>query len=274
LIDNKGRFFIFNSKVEAAQKLEQIRAGMGNAVYEVIRIIDGVPLFLEDHYIRLTGSLSLLGFGVSITVDGLREQIDTLVCANEEHNCNIKIIVYAGHPSNQYLLYVSSSYYPTCEEIEKGVKVSLFEWERNSPNIKLLNKNYKDEVGKYMQDTGSFEALLVNTEGKITEGSRSNAFFVKGCKVYTAPGEYVLKGVTRKYVIDTCMKLGMEVVETLADIHLLDKFEGLFISGTSIKVLPVYDVGGHQYKSGTHPSIVSVRDQFNKLIDDYIMEHR
>jgi len=272
--DNAGSKHILNNMLEDADKLKYLDLDKGNAVYEVIRIIEGVPLFIEDHYERLKNSLDLLGLDLTIGEQELGIQIRRLVNANKLKNCNVKVVVYHEGSLQNHLMYISRSYYPSAEEVQRGVKVGLLKLERKDPNIKLVNKIYKDKVSRSIEENNVFEVLLVNEGGNITEGSKSNVFFVKGGKVYTAPGDLVLKGITRKYVIDACKAVGHQVEEALINVDSLNDIEGLFISGTSIKVLPVSDVGDYKFKSSVHPVIVAIRDQFDRMIEEYILEHK
>ncbi|MDK2800891.1 MAG: branched-chain amino acid aminotransferase [Clostridiales bacterium] len=274
MVDNAGTLYILNDTLEPVHKLESMNTSQKHAVYEVIRIIKRVPLFLEDHYVRLKRSLNLLGLDLNITIQTLKQQIQKLVDANQQLNCNVKVMIYSESDIQNCFLYISKSYYPSMQEINAGVPVHLVYLERENPNVKLMNQTYKDIVNKKIKANNVFEVLLVNSKNKITEGSRSNVFFVKGSNVFTTPSEYILKGITRQYIIDTCKKIGLTVVETLTSVDELCELEGVFISGTSIKVLPVSNVDAYRYNSSVHPTITAIRDAFDKLIDDYIDKHK
>ncbi len=273
MIDNAGSLYIVNDRLIEQRELSGADI-TDSVVYEVIRIIDLAPLFFEDHYMRLKNSLSILGKELEFTKQQLAYSIQKLVKANNLVSCNVKVVIFYEGNIQSCLAYISKSYYPSSEEINRGVQAALFNWERKNPNIKILSAEYKRAVSEKLAEGNYFELLLVNSAGKITEGSKSNVFFVKGTKVFTAPGEYVLKGVTREYIINVCIKLGMELVETLIDVDLLDKMEGVFISGTSIKVLPVSGIGSVKYSSGDHPTIVLIRDQFDKLVNEHVEKSR
>ncbi|MDP4093759.1 MAG: aminotransferase class IV [Bacillota bacterium] len=245
-----------------------------DTVYEVIRIIDGVPLFLEDHYERLTGSLKALGLKPAISLNELASRIKKLAKANSLTNCNAKLNVFVKAGKQNLLIYISKSYYPGQEEISKGVKTGLIHLERNNPNVKQINHSYKEAAENKIKEIKAFEVLLVNQEGKITEGSKSNTFFIKGNKVFTSPGEYVLKGITRQYIIDACRQLNLEVVEALTDVIELGALDGLFISGTSIKVLPVSLIDEKSFRSAENSVITAIRSRFDKIIDDYIQARK
>lgn len=271
--DNVGHIYILNDSLKHESDKVSINYGE-NVFYEVIRVIDGVPLFFEEHYQRLKSSLSMLSLKLNYAKQDLKASIKRLLEANKLSNCNVKINVFEGEGKQNSLLYISKSYYPPQEEIDRGVSVSLLNWERSNPNAKLINSSYKEAVSKRLAETNAFELLLVNDGGKITEGSKSNVFFVKGSRVFTAPEEYVLKGITRQYIIDVCNRLELEVVETLINTDSLNEMEGLFISGTSIKVLPVSNIDDKCYSSSKHPTILDIRNQFDRLIEEYVLRHK
>lgn len=273
MLDNAGDFYILNSSLKSTGESIDTE-NVGKVFYEVIRVIDGVPLFFEEHYQRMKSSMSASNMELVFAKQDLKASIRSLLEANKLKNCNVKINVFSIDGNQNCLVYISKSYYPPREEVERGVKLSILNWERNDPNVKVVNRTYKEAVSKRIEETGAFEVLLVNNDGKITEGSKSNVFFVKGTKVFTAPGEYVLKGITRQFIIDVCNRLELEVVETLINKDSLREMEGLFISGTSIKVLPVSNTDDYKYNSGAHPTIVDIRDQFDKLIDEYVSKNR
>lgn len=266
MTDNVGGFYILNGSVLPADGIKDIDAVKYKVVYEVMRIIDEVPLYLEDHYKRL-------GLTSDLSMEELKLETKRLVQENDLKNCNVKLIMYHENGKQNYMLYISKSYYPSKEEVEAGIHTSLFQWVRNDPNAKVLNVKYKQEVSRRMAESNAFELLLVNGEGKITEGSKSNTFFIKGSKAYTAPGHLVLKGITRQYIIEACERVGVEVIEELVAVEDLINIDGLFISGTSIKVQPVASVDSMKFNSGSNPVIVSIRNEFDRMINEYIKSH-
>lgn len=270
MIDNVGAMYITNDSIEPVEKMPGFAMGNARNVYEVVRIIRGIPLFFEDHYLRLKNSLDLLGEEIKLSQRELKKQMEKLVSANRLKDCNVRLVVYLSGEEQNYIMYISKSYYPGNEEIEKGVKTSLLQLERENPNIKIGNEEYKELVARKIKEKDVFEVLLVNETGKITEGSKSNVFFVNGSRVFTTPGEYVLKGVTRQKIILVCKMLELELIETLISVDSLKDIEGAFLSGTSIKALPIADIDRHSYNSGAHPTITAIIEQYNKLIEDYI----
>lgn len=290
--ENAEAFIIVDGKTDDFSRLLEIQQNseMGKdknskskMVYEVIRLIDGVPLFFEDHYERMTHSFAVAeGKPASgptnrnslISSKGLRKQINQLIEANNKRNCNVKFIAFTGDSQYNTVGYISKNSYPTAEMVSCGVPTKLYWIERENPNIKLVDLDYKEKINRIKSENGVYELLLVDRNRNLREGSVSNLFFVKDNVVYTAPAEKVLKGITRKYIMETCIDSGYPVKEEFTTVDELDEVEGVFISGTSPKVLPICSIGDREYSSAQHPVIVKIRDTYDRLLQEYIDKHR
>ncbi len=271
--DNAGKYVIHNGAVreytdKVGCELAQIT---GRAAYEVIRIINGVPLFFEDHYDRLTGTFNAVGRQLSISFSQLGDLIRMLLEKNESRDCNVKVSIF--YELDQQLIYISKSYYPTQEVADAGVNTGLLQIERENPNAKIINKSYKEAVARKIAEGGFFEVLLADSKGRLTEGSKSNLFLIKDGRVLTAPGKYVLRGITRKYVFEACQNAGFEVVEQFVAADEIGQTEGAFLSGTSIKVLPIKIVERLELNSSANPVIAAIRREYDTILEKYIDEH-
>ena len=271
--DNAGKFYVLDDALKDASDFIQVDTKSGRTAYEVIRIIKGVPLFYQDHFDRMKGTFEAIDRPLEMDAGQLKKAMKKLLQANEEENCNVKVVVFDEKGQQRKLAYISRSHYPSEEEANKGVKAGLFKIERQNPNAKLINQAYKDAVNAKIKEGGYFEVLLEDNLGRITEGSKSNAFFVKGNSIFTAPGQFVLKGITRKYVFEACKNAGFEVVENFIDAESLCQVEGAFFSGTSIKVLPIKTIGNNTINSSANPVVAAVRREYDQLLEKYIEEY-
>jgi branched-chain amino acid aminotransferase len=201
--------------------------------------------------------------------------IKKLIEANNVKNLNVKLLsAYEEGKKETFLAYFIESYYPDEKVYREGIHTILYHYERKNPNAKVLNVSFKDEVNKKIKEMNAFEALLVNKEGYITEGSRSNMFFVRGEKVFTAPKGEVLLGVTRKHIINVCKELNIDVVEENINIKDLDKIDGGFMSGTSVNVLPISSIDDKKYSSADNNLIKAIQDGYLNLVKNYIEEKK
>ena len=214
------------------------------SVYEVIRLSGGRPQFLQEHYDRLERSLASMRIPVPFTRDELAGCIAQLAEESgiKDHNIKVEVDV-SGHST----MYLNPTHYPSAEQYEKGVRTGLFKGERKNPNIKMMDRELRDATDKAIKSGGLYEVFLVNRDGIIAEGSRSNVFFIKNGEIYTSPTDTVLPGVTRTVIIRILEDAGIPLHYRAIKQDELNSFDAAFISGTSPKVLPVAAIGDTAY---------------------------
>ncbi|KUO72502.1 MAG: hypothetical protein APF77_12005 [Clostridia bacterium BRH_c25] len=268
-------FLISNSKVVPVSEAGLLSANSSGTIYEVVRVLSGVPLFLERHMERLEASAKLVGCSVSSIAGKIESSIRELIKVNGSPEKNIKIIVYNLKSNTpDYMAYFIHSSYPSAEEYHNGVHVILLQEERTNPNAKVVNLRFKEKVSAAMSDSNAYEALLVNNENEITEGSRSNIFFVKGDTVLTAPKGNVLIGITRVCIFELCKELEIEIVERPVSVSTLDNMDGVFMTGTSPKLLPISTIDDMRFCSAGNHVIRALMKGYDDMLDDYIIKSR
>ena len=265
------KFYMVNGKLESTNNMEIFKKIERSPIYEVIRVIEGVPLFLEEHLKRMRKSAYIINYPIERTDKEIEEDIERLILQNEVKNLNIKLLCVDIDGIGQvFLTYFIESFYPPVEYYQKGIHTILFHYERENPNAKVQRISFKEEVARQLKEKKAFEALLVNKEGYIPEGSRSNMFFVKGKTIYTAPRGDVLLGITRKYIFDVCRELNIKVVEENINVKDLDKIDGAFISGTSVNVLPISSIDDIKLNSVNNNIIKEVNKAYIDKMEEYI----
>ncbi len=269
------KYLICNGSMIDRESYKPCNDFAANIVYEVIRVIDGVPLFLEEHMDRLVKSSEMISMDIRPLSGSIASNIKKLIEVNNKPAKNLKILVYKGDKSYiDYSIFFIQSNYPQPELYEKGIKAILFNALRENPNAKVQNSGLRERVNKALSESSAYEALLVNEAGEITEGSKSNVFFVKNNSLYTSPKQEVLLGVTRTRVIELARSLGIEIIEASIHKSFLEKCDGLFITGTSPKVLPISNVDEFNYESSKNETILSIMKAYDSLIEDYIKRHK
>jgi branched-chain amino acid aminotransferase len=218
--------------------------------YEVIRTREGVPLFFDDHMKRLSEGISTRyesGGDISLRV---RDGLDALVARESFPEINVRVTVtFTGQDYSLHICYIPSSY-PDEEMITRGVRLIFYHAERFDPGVKILNTRLRLSVNEELARKRAYEALLVNSDGLITEGSRSNVFFVTGSgAIHTAPDKMVLSGITRRYVTEIIRQEGYELVYEAVGESEIDHFAAVFITGTSPMVLPVNSIDKQHYEA-------------------------
>ncbi len=237
-------FFMLNGELLPVSLFEQHFLPPAFYSYEVFRTDDGVALFLEDHLQRFFGTARLAGFNPGRDEKGMQELIYRLIRKNSPGEGNIKIAAYPDRDGKlQLFIYFVVHSYPTAEQFRNGVKVELFHAERENPNAKVMNVSLRIETDSIKENQEVYEVLLVDRNGLITEGSRSNVFFIRNNSLITPPSGTVLMGITRKQIMDLCQENDIPVLEKHVHHSEIGSFDGLFISGTSRRVLPVKQAG-------------------------------
>jgi branched-chain amino acid aminotransferase len=124
----------------------------------------------------------------------------------------------------------------------------------------------KDVVSRYTAIKQVYEVLFYNGQGLLTEGSKSNLFFIVGNDVVTAPGDMVLKGITRKYVIQVIRERGFNLIEKAVHVFDVLKYDAVFITGTSPKVLPVNEIRACCHADVQHPVLREIMQGYNEVL--------
>jgi len=268
-----GRYYFLDGNIHPVEHDEEIAAGEVS-FYEVIRTRKGVPLFFDDHMKRLSNGISTRYDLRDDITELITEGLDALVRQETFAEINVRITVsFIGQEHSVHICYITSSY-PDKETIHHGVPLIFYRAERFDPGVKLLNNRLRLSVNEALVMKKAYEALLVNKEGLITEGSRSNVFFVNAKGIlYTAPDSMVLPGITRKYVIDICRMEGYELVFEAAKASELSDFQSAFITGTSPMVLAVKSIDNHLFRTD-NDILNRLSILYSQLADDSIIKYQ
>ena len=236
--------------------------------YEVVRLMDRKFLFLQEHIDRLQRSLKdseLIFPGTN----EIQESLRLLQVNNSFTEGNIRICIQPYSANHSTLLcYFIPYFYPEVCMYMSGVQLVSYPHVRPNPGIKKWDDNFRVSVNEYIRDHGVYEAVLHNAQKQITEGSRSNIFFINPLNQLITPPELsVLPGITRKYVLKICSSEDIVVIERPISMDDLEEMPVCFISGTSPKILPVWQLDGFQFKVG-HPILKLLMEQFELLIKE------
>lgn len=237
-----------SGKIITKEQLEKLLQEDNAKIYEVIRVINKKPVFLKEHFDRMKESIHLSKVEGSIDFEGYKKSVELLINENKFENCNIRVSYYYNEIKVN-LFYFIESYYPSSEQFKEGVHTVTAKVHRDNPNVKAFQKNFKEKVQQIMDENNAFEAILINDDDTVSEGSKSNIFFVKNNQLVTSPDKAVLLGVTRNKVIEVCENNGIEVEKRVIKFEELDGFDGAFITGTSNDVLPIRSIDERIYKS-------------------------
>jgi branched-chain amino acid aminotransferase len=255
----------------------------GDGVFEGIRVYSGNVFRLENHLKRLYESAHSIMLTIPYTLEEMTQIIVETIRMNELRSAYIRVVVSRGQgnlgldPSSCSMPRViviaeELSLYPK-ELYERGLKVGSVATRRNrpdvlSPQIKSLNYLNNILVKLEANQAGVDEALMLNDQGYVTEGSADNIFIIKNDVIYTPPVYLgALEGITRNAIIELARENDYEVKEqpfTRHDVYIADE---VFLTGTAVEVIAVNEVDTRQIKDGKPGPITNhLLSEFRKLV--------
>lgn len=233
------------------------------SIYEALRIIKGHIVHLDDHLARLKSSAAAIHLEIPFSDDNIERWIDKLIANDNICDATARILVIGGDYPALFITYQDLISYPD-SYYENGVKCEFYFGERFLPYAKTSNLLMSYIALEEAKSKGAFEALLVNKDGLITEGTRSNFYAILENKLYTADDSQVLSGVTRIAVLKAARLLGLEVVYEAPRYDDVDSFDGVFLSATSMAAMPISEIGGKKMSTKAHDTIIKIKDLVRK----------
>lgn len=262
-------FFIFDQKISNNSELIDKIPKDALSIYEVVKVIDGVPLFLEEHLDRLHHSAKLSEKKISIDDLIIAQNIHQLIEFIQIKRGRIKFSVYFHSSGNHFYVKQAEDIEITQNQYMRGVKIKSFNFERLNPEAKVLNLNFNQTVLEIKNQYDVFEVLLIKDFKKVTECSRSNIFFIKDNSIFKARSIDILSGITGMHVLNICKQNSIPVIEKDIYINDLNTFESAFITGTSPGILAVSKIDKQKYSvNNTIRQFIS--DHYFSSVDNYI----
>ncbi|OMF25763.1 branched-chain-amino-acid transaminase [Paenibacillus peoriae] len=256
----------------------------GDGIFEGIRIYNGNIFKCKEHLERLYDSAKSIQLNIPLSPDEMLEAMAETIRLNEMRNGYIRLIVSRGagnlgldplrcEKASVIIIVEQLAIYPE-EAYLTGLKTISVSQRRNIPdalNPKIKSLNYLNNILVKIQSNyaGVGEAIMLNSQGYVTEGSADNIFIVKNGVLYTPPCYLgALEGITRNAIIDLCTKLGYPLKEqpfTLHDVYVADE---VFFTGTAAEVIAAYEVDGRTIGSGVAgPVTLELLAEFRKIVD-------
>jgi branched-subunit amino acid aminotransferase/4-amino-4-deoxychorismate lyase len=268
------KFFSRNGVIlpvdQAQVPLSFVEYSYGFGVYETIRYSKGVLYFLKDHAQRLMESARIIELEHEFSAAFVERSVLELVERTQSEACNLKILLIGGPTaaSAQLFILCLNPLFPDRKLYRDGASVICVELERTFPHAKTLNMMGSYLAYRKARKAGAYDALLVNTQGNITEGTRTNFFCIRGKTIYSPPESDILLGVTRKAMTIAALNDGYELVARKIRQEDLGEFDGAFVTSTSSKIVPIRSVGDHVLNDQPPEMLSRLMDIFGKFLAD------
>jgi branched-chain amino acid aminotransferase len=242
--------------------------GMG--VFEGIRAYktdDGAAIFrLDEHMQRLFNSAKILRMNMPYDRVTLSEACRAVVRENKLESAYIRPMCFLGSEGmglradnlNTHVMVAAWSWgsYLGDDGMAKGIRIKTSSYTRHHVNVTMCkakaNGNYMNSMLALREaiDCGYDEALLLDPEGYVAEGSGENIFIVRNGELRTPDLTSALEGITRETIISLAGELGIRVKEcriTRDEVYIADE---AFFSGTAAEVTPIRELDGRAIGSG------------------------
>ncbi|MFA6269246.1 MAG: aminotransferase class IV [archaeon] len=239
-------YAIFNGKIinenEAVLGLDDKAFFFDFAVYSSLKVIQGKIFFSEYHVDRLLESAKLINLGHSFSKEDILKMLNRVIEKNRLNDAFLRVVLVGDADKNKvakiFVLPLTGVHYYPNKFYSKGVKVITYNGERRFPTAKTMDLLLSFLAMRKAEEENAIEALLVDHEGNVREGTRSNFFAIKGDTLITPPKDKILEGITKKIIFDLC-KDKFEIVEEDISLSNLKNYEEFFITSTLFNVLPI-----------------------------------
>lgn len=227
----------------------------GYAIFETMRVYDGTIFRLKNHIDRLMKSLNILE--IPLNPDMLERTVMDTVRVNGLGNARVRLTVSAGSGNPvidlntceaSTVLVISLPYIPILPEVyERGFRLSIAGIRRNSRSVvqSIKKTDYLESIlaRRAARDAGADDALLLNDNGFVAEGSTNNIFMVeRGVLRTPSLTNGILPGITRDVVLELASRSGMEVLETDILPDEIMAAEEVFLTSSMMEVMPVTQI--------------------------------
>lgn len=255
----------------------------GDGIFEGIRVYDGNIFKCKEHLQRLYDSAKSIALHIPLTMDQMEQALVECIRKNGLRDGYIRLVVSRGpgdlgldprrsRGANVVIIVEQLAIYPR-EAYENGLKAVSVSTRRNLPDAlhpKIKSLNYLNNIlAKIQANLAEVEeALMLNSEGYVTEGTGDNIFIIKNGVIITPPCYLgALEGITRGTIIDIARRLGYTVKEEPFSLHDVYVADEVFLTGTAAEVIAVREVDGRTIGEGkAGPITTRLLEEFRKIV--------
>jgi len=263
----------------------------GSSVFEGIRCYKtpkGSAIFrLKEHVKRLFNSGKIYRMEIDYSVEEFSQAIIDTIKANDLDECYVRPVIFRGygklgvHPLENPLEYIIAAWswgkYLGEEALEKGVDAGISSWRRlapnTMPNMAKAGSNYMNSQLAKMEamENGYEEAIMLDYQGTVSEGSGENVFLVYEGALYTPPlSSSILPGITRDSIIKLAESMDIEVRQENIPREMLYIADEVFLTGTAAEVTPIRSIDQIKIGNGEKGEITSkLQEKFFSIISGY-----
>lgn len=246
--------FIAEDKAKIAVFEPGFLSGLG--LFETLRAYHHKIVYLKQHLQRLRRSCRLINIGFFYSDAQLAEIIERLVKMNGLKDAYVRLTVYKGGDKNGIFVTARKYKPPILKEYCQGFSacVSPLRQTENSflTQLKTTNRLFYELAWQLAKEKGFDEAIILNSRGYLTEGTRSNIFLVKDKEIFTpALVCGCLDGITRRVIFDLAKDYNLRVYEGNFTTQDLREADEAFLTNSLMGVMPLTSLERRKLGRGT-----------------------
>jgi len=227
----------------------------GYGIFDFLKIVDGRPIFIEDHFNRFFNSAEAMYLEVAYSRDELRQAVMQLTEANGVSTAGVKLLLTGGYSDDGYKMgapnLIILQYPLNLQEenkLDKGLRLATYNHVRQLPHIKTIDYLQAVRLHPFMRETNT-DDVLYHENGVVSECPRANFYMVTDNEIVTA-SRNILKGITRSKVQNFHID-GYNIVERDFSLDELANAKEAFITSTTQYAFPVTNIDDMPVGDGT-----------------------
>ena len=254
---------ILTDKDQKNIRIENRGFTFADGLFEVIRIIKGIPLFLEDHYKRMKESADFFKIPFPYTSNDCYKQSIELIERNQLYDGELYWELTRGddefrehgfrrEQKGTFVILTIPLRHINPKNWEEGVTLTLYPDLRHQLcEHKTINLLANCMAKNFAYSQKAYDSMMFRKDEKgqkyITEGGSSTYFMVHDGKIFTPEIDNILPGITRKKVISLCQNARIPIIQRRVFLTETENAQEIFLASTVSKVMPVKAIGEHVY---------------------------
>ena len=259
---------------------------LGDGVWSGIRLHNGKLLFLREHLQRLYDDAKAIALKIHISKKELTKNIFQTIKKNKMlSDVHIRLIISRGLKSTPYqdpsftisnptIVIIPEYKKPDDKLYKKGLILKTVTTIRGPKNVQDPVLNTLSKLNCILacieaKKNNADEALMHDINGNIATNNSTHFFYIKDNKVYTSTGNYCVKGITRKNVIDICKDNKIEIYQKNFKLKDVMKADEAFVTGTFANIIPVKKINNKKFSIKKSNLTFVIRNLYLKKINNY-----
>ncbi|MBV9912628.1 MAG: aminotransferase class IV [Sinobacteraceae bacterium] len=263
--------------------------GMGDGIWEGLRLHRGSLLFLEEHLERLWAGAAAIRLDVGLTRAALVEDLRRLLRANDmKDGVHVRLMVTRGRKRTinqdprtslgRATVVATAEYKQRSGSLARGLALATVSIRTSPPEIFDMRLNSHSRLNLIRAlleaiEAGADEALMLDPHGHVASCNATNLFWVKAGDIYTSREQYCFNGITRGNVISACLAGAAPLHQGGFPLEDLRAADEVFVTGTMGGITPVRSLDRQAFPAVNGPVTQRVAAAYEEMKDRYAREH-